>query len=57
MAEQSVCVGGGGGGEGECPQFRSQMHFYYINRGAHIYLTRAAISPAPPLYYYSSYFQ
>ena len=31
-------------------QFRSQMYFYYTNRGTHIYIwPRAAIPPATPL--------
>ena len=29
-------------------QFRSQMYFYYTNRGAHIYLARDSDTPPPP---------
>ena len=54
-----VCVWGGGGGGGRSlrhlyrgRQFRSQIYFYYTNRGANIYIwLRAAIPPAPPLHH------
>ena len=41
--------GGGGGARGEAAlqgrQFRSQMYFYYTNRGAHIYLDSGSSTP------------
>ena len=43
-------VGGGGGGGVNGQQFRSQMYFYYTNRGTHIYIWPwATIPPALPL--------
>ena len=45
-----MCGGGGGGGGGEGVVYRDgnfelKMHFYYTNRGAHIYLAQGAIIP------------
>ena len=42
------------GGRGQPGPFtgaaiRSQMYFYYTNRGAHIYLASGGNTPAPPL--------